>query len=134
MSLRRAFPSDTLRRVDPLAVHHVSVNVADPDESIDFYTDVLGGKRRGDRPEFGFRGAWIDLGSTQVHLIEADVPPNVGQHFAILVADLDATVSELRSKGVQIEDGRVVGPDRQTFLTDPSGNLIEIHQIGTHTS
>ncbi len=115
-------------------MHHVSVNVADPDESIAFYTDVLGGTVRRDRPDFGFGGAWIDLGRTQVHLIAGDVPTNLGQHFAILVADLDATVRELRSRGLEVEDGRVVGPDRQTFLTDPSGNLIELHQIGTHTS
>lgn len=120
--------------MNPLAVHHVSVNVADPDESIAFYTGILGGTVRSDRPDFGFGGAWIDLGSTQVHLISGEVPPNHGQHFAILVADLDAVVSELRSKGIEVEDGSVVGPDRQTFLTDPSGNLIELHQIGTHTS
>ena len=131
---RRSRVGGSLRPVDPLAIHHVSVNVSDPDESIAFYTDVLGGAVRGDRPDFGLGGAWIDLGATQVHLIAADVPPNHGQHFAILVADLDATIRELRSRGLDVEDGRVVGPDRQTFLTDPSGNLIELHQVGTHTS
>ena len=115
-------------------MHHVSVNVADADQSIEFYTEILGGTVRGDRPDLGIGGAWIDLGATQVHLIESDVPPNRGQHFAVLVADLDATVRELRSKGVDIEDGSVVGPDRQTFLADPSGNLIELHQVGTQTS
>lgn len=118
----------------PLAVHHVSVNVADPERSITFYTEVLGGSVRTDRPDFAFGGAWIDLGATQVHLIEADVPPNMGQHFAILVDDLDDVVRELRAKGMEVEDGLVVGPDRQTFIDDPDGNAIELHQIGTTTS
>lgn len=118
------------RGVKPLAVHHVSVNVTNADESVAFYTDVLGGRVRDDRPDFGFGGAWIDLGSTQVHLIEAGVPANLGQHFAILVGDIDEAVDELRTKGITVADPVVVGADRQTFIEDPSGNGIEIHQIG----
>ena len=118
----------------PLGVHHVSVNVSDPVRSIAFYTEVLGGTVRTDRPDFGIGGAWIDIGATQVHLIEADVPPNMGQHFAILVEDLDGVVLELRANGLEVEDGRVVGPDRQTFIDDPDGNTIELHQIGTATA
>ncbi len=120
--------------MQPLAVHHVSVNVTDADESIAFYTDVLGGTVRTDRPDFGFGGAWIDLGSTQVHLIEATVPPNLGQHFAILVSDLDDAVAELRSKGLDVRDPSDVGPNRQTFVDDPSGNVIELHQLGRTTA
>jgi catechol 2,3-dioxygenase-like lactoylglutathione lyase family enzyme len=118
----------------PLAVHHVSVNVTNPERSIAFYTEILGGTVRADRPAFEFGGAWINLGATQVHLIEADVPPNMGQHFAVLVDDVDHVVRELRAKGIEVEDARVVGPDRQTFVDDPDGNAIELHQIGTATS
>lgn len=117
--------------MEPLAVHHVSINVSDPEASIAFYTEVLGGTVRDDRPDFGFGGAWIDLGANQVHLIAAEVPPNLGQHFAVLVDDLDAAVAELRAKGFEVDDARVVGPDRQTFLEDPDGNVIELHQLGT---
>lgn len=118
----------------PLAVHHVSVNVSDPERSIAFYTDVLGGSVRDDRPDFGIGGAWIDVGTAQVHLIESAVPPNLGQHFAILVDDIDGVVRELREKGYEIGDAGVVGADRQTFIEDPDGNVIELHQIGTATS
>lgn len=120
--------------MQPLRVHHVSINVSNPDASIAFYTEVLGGTVRGDRPDFDIGGAWIDLGGTQVHLIEAAVPPNMGQHFAILVEDVDAVVRELRAKGFDVEDARTVGPDRQTFIDDPDGNAVELHQIGTRTS
>lgn len=120
-----------VRVMEPLAVHHVSINVSDPEASIAFYTEVLGGTVRGDRPDFGVGGAWIDLGANQVHLIAADVPPNLGQHFAVLVDDLDAVVDELRAKGLEVDDARVVGPDRQTFVEDPDGNVVELHQLGT---
>ena len=122
------------RVMQPLSVHHVSVNVSNAPDSVAFYTDVLGGTVRGDRPDFGIGGAWIDLGATQVHLIETTVPPNMGQHFAILVDDLDGVVDELRATGLAVEDAAVVGLDRQTFLEDPDGNLIELHQLGTATS
>jgi catechol 2,3-dioxygenase-like lactoylglutathione lyase family enzyme len=117
--------------MEPLAVHHVAVNVTDAEEGIAFYTDVLGGTVRDDRPDFGIGGAWIQFGATQVHLIELEVPPRMGQHFAVLVADIDEAVSELRAKGLQIDDPTVVGTDRQTFVEDPFGNAIEIHQVGT---
>ena len=119
--------------MQPLGVHHVSINVTDAEEGIAFYTQVLGGTVRTDRPDFGFGGAWIDLGSSQVHLIEAEVPPDRGQHFAVLVEDLDGVVAELRRAGLEVGDPRVVGPDRQTFVTDPSGNTVELHALGTGT-
>lgn len=112
----------------PSAIHHVSINVSDAEACTAFYTAVLGGELRTDRPDFGFGGAWIDFGPTQVHLIEAEVPPNHGQHFALAVDDLDATVAELRAAGVHVGDPKPVGSARQAFLTDPSGNAIELHE------
>jgi glyoxylase I family protein len=117
--------------MEPLSIHHVSVNVSDVDKNVAFYTDVLGGTLRDDRPDFGFGGAWINLGTQQVHLIEAPVPPNVGQHFAIRVGDLDAVVDELRSKGLDVGDPVGVGSNSQTFVNDPAGNLIELHHVAT---
>jgi glyoxylase I family protein len=119
-----------LATMQPLAVHHVSINVRDVEEALPFYTDVLGGEVRADRPDLGIAGAWIDLGAQQVHLVEAPAPSNLGQHFAIQVADLDQVVEELRGKGIEVGDPGAVGANRQTFLADPSGNVIELHQVG----
>ena len=114
--------------MQPLGVHHVSINVSDVPAAIDFYTTVLGLTVRTDRPNFPFGGAWLDLGGQQVHLIDAEVPPARGQHFAIHVADLDQVVTDIRSQGVEIADPKGVGTGRQTFVHDPSGNLVELHQ------
>jgi len=116
--------------MDPIGLHHVSLNVPDVDEAVTFYCGVLGGTLGSDRPDMGFAGAWIDLGAQQVHLIEAPVPPNYGQHFAVRVADLDAAVTELRSKGLEVADPSGVGANRQTFVYDPAGNAVELHQVG----
>jgi glyoxylase I family protein len=114
--------------VQPIAVHHVSVNVPDVPAALAFYTDVLGGTLRADRPEFGFGGAWIDLGASQVHLLEADAPPVLGQHFALAVTDLDAAVAELRERGIAVGDPSPVGTGRQTFVSDPAGNTVELYE------
>ena len=112
-------------------MHHVSINVDDVDAAFGFYTGVLGLVARGDRPEFPFAGAWLDAGGQQVHLIEGPPPAAEGQHFALQVEDLDATVAELRGRGIQVSDPRPVGSRRQSFLSDPAGNLVELHQVAT---
>jgi catechol 2,3-dioxygenase-like lactoylglutathione lyase family enzyme len=114
--------------VKPLGIHHVSVNVADVDAALAFYVGVLGLTQRPDRPDFAVGGAWLDAGGQQVHLIEGRVPEGLGQHFAVWVDRLDDVVAELRSQGVEVSDPKPVGPSRQAFATDPSGNLIELHE------
>ena len=58
-------------------------------------------------------------------------PADLGRHDALgdlHVADLDASVAELRGKGVDVTAPSGVGTGRQSFLHDPSGNRIELHQ------
>lgn len=114
----------------PLGVHHVSINVEDVDAALGFYVGLLGLTQRYDRPDFGFPGAWLDAGGQQVHLIGAAAPPAKGQHFAIRVDDLAAVVAELRARGVQVSDVMTVGASIQAFVSDPSGNQVELHQVG----
>lgn len=111
-------------------IHHVSLNVTDTTRALAFYVDVLGLGAL-PRPDFPFGGAWLDAGNgRQIHLIEADVPPDRGQHVAFRVDDLDATVGALRRSGVDVGDPRPVGdtPIRQAFAHDPDGNRLEFTQ------
>lgn len=112
----------------PAGIHHVSVNVTDARAAVAFYTDVLGGVVRTDRPDLGVAGAWIDLGGQQVHLIEGAVPSSLGQHFAVLVDDMASSIEDLRAKGVAVGDAFQIGTSLQTFVSDPDGNVIELHQ------
>lgn len=109
-------------------VHHVSVNVDDVEAAVTFYTTALGLSLRPDRPDFGFAGAWLDVGTQQLHLIETSVPADHGQHFALFVEDLDVAVAELRAGGSDVTDPVPVGSSRQAFLHDPAGNRIELHE------
>lgn len=114
----------------PLGIHHVSINVTDTSAAVEFYTSVLGLTQRHDRPEFPFAGAWLDLAGQQVHLLQIDMPDDRGQHFAISVADIESVVAEIRGNGVTVSDPKLVGSALQSFLHDPSGNLVELSQAG----
>ena len=95
--------------VTPIGVDHVALNVPDVEGGIAFYTETLGLVQNFTRPDFGFPGAWLDTASgQQVHLIEATVPQNVGQHFALVFEDLPAAVTEL-----PVQRAAGVGPGRR---------------------
>ena len=115
----------------PTGVDHVSINVTDVPAALAFYTETLGLTQNSSRPDFGFPGAWLDTASgQQIHLIEAEVPKNCGQHFALVFDDLPATVEALRASGQQVSDPVDVGTTgrSQAFTTDPWGNGIELHE------
>ncbi|MGE3618975.1 MAG: VOC family protein [Acidimicrobiia bacterium] len=111
-----------------LGLHHTAVNVEDLDEALDFYVGVLGMHRRTDRPALRIDGAWLDTGQEQVHLVCGDVPPDHGQHIALLVEDLPAAVAELGQAGYEVSPIVTIGSSIQAFLHDPSGNRVELHQ------
>ena len=118
--------------VSPTGVDHVAINVSDVPGGIVFYTETIGLVQNFTRPDFGFPGAWLDTASgQQVHLIEAPVPTNLGQHFALTFEDLGAAVEALRARGLQVTDPVTVGTTgrQQAFTTDPWGNGIELHQL-----
>ena len=116
--------------VKPAALHHVSINVDDVDAALAFYVGALGLEVRTDRPALDFGGAWLGVGGQQVHLIEAARVPDQGQHFALAVDDLAAAVRELRGRGLEVSEPTAVGTSLQAFVSDPAGNLVELHQPG----
>lgn len=110
-------------------VHHVSLNVDDVAACVAFYEAL--GFRAVDRPDFSFDGAWLRIGESddELHLIGRPPPEAVGQHFSVHVDDLDIALATLAAQG--IEPDRISGIDgvaRQAFLSDPSGNSVELTQ------
>ena len=119
---------------DPLAptgVDHAEINVSDVPGGITFYTETSG---TGAEPRARTSGSpapgWTPASGQQVHLIEATVPNNLGQHFALTFDDLGAAITELRRRQAQGERPMAVGTTgrQQAFTIDPSGNAIELHQ------
>jgi glyoxylase I family protein len=117
-------------------LHHVAIDVTDLDRAKNFYGGVLGLEEL-ERPPFDFPGAWYALGDRQLHLIvhdgtrtlrrTTDIDARDG-HFALRVADFDATLARLRERGVEVVERRTnVTPWTQMYVTDPDGNVIELN-------
>ncbi len=121
---------------------HVAISVTDLAAARDFYCDVLGFEEL-PRPDFGFPGLWLRVGSLQLHLGVADEPPSPGPgfpHFALYVPSeqFDATIEALRAAGVKMLGEPSTRVDFGTtvhaaFITDPSGNVIELTDVGPLT-
>jgi class 3 adenylate cyclase len=108
-----------------------------------FYTEVLGlGADDGHSAQAGLTGQRINAGPTaQIHLIGLiGTTPDPGSgidptapHVALAVASIAEARSELDRQGIRyrtMPGGN--GPEsQQLFLTDPAGNLVELHQMGT---
>jgi catechol 2,3-dioxygenase-like lactoylglutathione lyase family enzyme len=118
---------------------HVAISVTDLDAARDFYCDVLGFEVL-PRPDFGFPGLWLRVGALQLHLGVVDEAPSTGPgfpHFALYVPpeEFDATIESMRAAGVKMlgEPSSRVDfgtPVRAAFITDPSGNAIELTDVG----
>lgn len=110
------------------AVHHVSLNVDDVPSAVAFYNAL--GFREIERPDFDFDGAWLRIGDAgELHLLGFPPPEAKGQHFAVHVDDLDEALTALAADGITADrTGEIDGICRQAFLTDPSGNQVELNQ------
>jgi len=113
-------------------IHHVNIRTHDLDASIIFYRDALG-LRHGERPAFGFSGAWLyDRDKPAVHLNEVDEKPastsNAFDHIAFYTDDLDAVLARLDAMGLRYSGLRPIpdGTMRQCFVKDPNGITVEL--------
>lgn len=119
---------------------HVAIDVTDLDAARRFYTQVFGFSELR-RPDFGFPGMWLAVGTLQLHF--AEVPSMASgegrfPHFALHVPTeaFDDTIESLRQLGVPFLGDPIVRVDfgttevRQAFVHDPAGNIIELTDVG----
>ena len=85
------------------------------------------------RPEIpGVPGTWKGVGDLELHLVGA--PPrgtpidSTGNHYCLVVDDLDAAVAELDAQGIAYKRGVQGESNVQIWINDPAGNTIELQQ------
>ena len=121
---------------------NVRYMVNDVQESVDWYTTHLGFEEISNAsPAFADirRGPLRLLLSGEKSSAGRPMPdgrrpvPGGWNRFELVVADLKAEVDKLRSRGLKFRNDIVTGPGgSQILLEDPSGNLVELFQPGTH--
>lgn len=123
--------------IDCLGIGHVSVVVADVARALAFYRDVLGLTIDSSRPDLGYIGAWLTVGSEQIHLLQvpnpdptSGRPAHVGRdrHMAIHIAALSPLQTALEQARVPYTMSR--SGRRALFCRDPDGNGLEFIESG----
>jgi len=111
---------------------HSSVIVQDTQTALDFYQGVLGLAVDNSRPDLGYPGAWLKVGSQQIHLLELPNPDPVtgrpahggrDRHVALAVHDIDALQNKLEQAGLEFT--RSKSGRKALFTRDPDGNALE---------
>jgi catechol 2,3-dioxygenase-like lactoylglutathione lyase family enzyme len=114
-----------------LGMNHFTILTDDVEATIKFYGELLG-LRAGPRPNFKFPGAWLYADTDPIlHIIggrkKNELKAGVIDHMAFTGRDLAATLSTLKSRGIEHECRRQVGSGAwQVFFHDPNGAKVEL--------
>ena len=114
-------------------LNHVGIAVANVQETLDFYTKVMGfriayNNGRNGQPGNNFLQISRD---TFLEVAQAGANAPVGiTHIGIGTEDADATVAQLRQAGATVPDVRPGGPSgsRLSNITDPNGIRFELNE------
>lgn len=113
---------------------HVNLRTTRLEEMIGWYVDVLG-LSNGERPDFGFPGAWLYAGDHAiVHLVDVDPPESTGaevdlklEHFAMIASGAAEFEARLNDLGQKFQKMAVEGTGLVAFnVWDPDGNHIHV--------
>lgn len=122
-------------------IHHIAIKVRPGrlKAAEDFYTKILG-MTHADRPDLGFPGAWLDMKSTMIHLVEEEFPPELDpwyardearsaiDHIAIKARNFDEFKRRAIEHGLDWRQTHL--PDAglwQLFVMDVSGVIVELN-------
>ena len=120
------------------AIDHCSLIVADTRKALEFYTGILALKVDESRPDLGYPGAWLQIGNSQIHLLEVedpysaiDRPVHGGRdyHVALQVFNLEKVILNLEAAGISYnksKSGRAA-----LFCRDFDDNTIELVEVAT---
>ena len=127
-------------------IDHIGIAVANLDETLKLYTDVLGLKLHGTETvaDQKVRVAFLPIGDTELELLESTEPDGPIakfieakgqglQHLAFQVDDIEAALEEMRLKGIRLIDEKPrygAGGAKIAFLHPKATNgvLVELCQ------
>jgi catechol 2,3-dioxygenase-like lactoylglutathione lyase family enzyme len=114
----------------------VPLVVADVDRSIEFYTSGLGFALDHDvRPSDSMRVVQLTPPGSACSIVigvgvtDPAIAPGSARGLHLVVDDIDAAVSTLRERGVEVGDVSDMGGVKYAHLADPDGNTWALQQL-----
>ncbi len=131
-----------IKRID-----HIGIMTNDLDQSVEFYTDVLGFSvsNKIEMAEAGLSAVFVEKDGSKIELMkcrgknipersegvklkmgEGSIPIN--DHITFSVDDIDATVTQIKKKGLvfHLEPIQLEGGMKLASFKDPNGVMIEL--------
>ena len=125
---------------------HIGIITNDLQQSLEFYTDVLGFSilTKIEMDDVGFSAIFIEKNGSKIELMgyRGAIPKRsegikikmgggsipINDHITFSVDDLEATVTELKEKGVEfgLETIQLEGGMKLSSFKDPNGVMIEL--------
>lgn len=116
---------------------HIGIVVKNVDESIDFYTRVLGGKVHNQYQDENIQIALLKVGNQVIELLKfsqenKERKEGVISHIAFSVEDIVKQINRLKDLGVSLDTEQpreTATGSKIFFFTGPSGESIEFVQV-----
>ncbi len=106
--------SETIRRVKPVGINHVALEVGNVEEALEFYGRIFELSLRGRAG----RMAFVDIGDQFIALAEGRrQEPDDQRHFGLVVDDREQALEAAREAGADVRGNRI---------RDPWGNNLEV--------
>jgi glyoxylase I family protein len=128
--------------MDIKGIHHIAILTGDYERSKQFYTEILGftiiketfrAERNSYKLDLAVNGAYqIELFSFPDHRERISYPEAKGlRHLAFAVENVEASASELRAYGVEVQGIRTdeITNKQFCFFYDPNGQPMELYEI-----
>ena len=112
------------------AIDHVQLAMPPGEEDMarHFYCEILGMHEIAKPAELVRRGGcWFESGDVKIHLdVEADFRPAKKAHPALRCADYHGFISDIRSRGVIVDEPNDIPRVKRAHFHDCFGNRIEV--------
>jgi glyoxylase I family protein len=121
-------------------IDHIEITTGNLEKTISFYTNIIGFrlKERNKIDRYPLEEIdYLTLGDTMLEVLSVKEPAQLSTNvwqvgyrmMALEVDNMDKTVAELKSKGIEITRGPAsIGKSRRAEIKDPNGISIELRQ------
>ena len=122
-------------------LHHLAIKTFDVDATVSFYNEIIG-SRSVKRPDFDFPGAWLQFGTTMLHLYGGEAAKNKAgehdrgsaaiDHIALSAHGFDNMRDQLKKRELDWRQFDIPSFKLwQLFVHDPNGVLVELNFDGS---